>query len=472
MNRFILLLFVVITGSRVAISQENHYWSQQFGAVSSLMGGAMIAGVRDNSAAYYNPGALSFVEYANLSVDANIYKLDKILITDGAGSGINLNSAQLNIYPQIIAGMINYIKIHNLKFSYTILTRNFSNILMSARYTKNNPGNGGTEQRKYLGELDYVNQLNEQWFGLCMSYSVKDKLGLGVTLFGIYRGQTSGITDNYREITGNDSQSSFVVSNKTEAIKYMTIRMLAKFGLAWEAGRWRFGLSVTSPSFGIYGNGSVKREESYFITGAAQSDQRSIYSIFAENTSTTARYYHPLSIGIGIEYHAPKTRIAFSAEYFSKISSYYIMKPGNDAFVYPASIRDSSGMSRQIEEFLYTGAAAKPVLNIALGFDQSLGKRFNLLLGVRTDFSNYTTPDYAAGLIPKTGTWDFYYVSSGLSYRMTRQTMTVGFTYSFSPKVGIDPVVIVTPGSSSSSKAEVFAQSFGVVLGYTYYFPK
>ncbi len=99
------------------------------------MGGAMVGGVTDNSAVYYNPGALAFISNPSLSVDANVYKMDKIRISDGAGKDMNLNSAQLSVYPQIIAGMINLLKNSKFRFSYTILTRNHGNVLMNTRYT-------------------------------------------------------------------------------------------------------------------------------------------------------------------------------------------------------------------------------------------------------------------------------------------------------------------------------------------------
>ncbi|MCX6247356.1 MAG: hypothetical protein NTW10_06460 [Bacteroidetes bacterium] len=472
MKRCIFILSLLITCTQTILSQDNHYWSQQFGAVSSLMGGAMVAGVRDNSAAFYNPGALTFIDFPNLSVDANLYKLDKILITDGAGSGINLNSAQVNIYPQILTGMINYIKVPGLKFSYSILTRNFSNILMSTRYTKSEQGMQGSEPNRFLGEFNYVNQLNEQWFGLCASYKLKEGLGIGVTLFGVYRGQTFSITDNLREVSAADSISSLEITNNTESIKYMTFGFLAKFGLAWETGKWRFGVSLTTPSVGLYGNGSAKREESSYISSASSPVQKTPYYILAENTSTKARYYHPLAIGFGIEFHSPKTRVALSGEYFSKITSYYVLKPSSDPFVYPSGIRDSAGMSGKIDQFLYVGNAAKPVFNLGFGFSQALGKHFDLLLGARTDFSSYTQPEYVNELLPKTALWDLYYLSSGLSYHQTRQSITLGFSYSFSPSKQIDPVVILSPGSANTAKANAFQQSFGIVLGYTHYFPR
>ena len=88
------VLVIICIFSLAGYPQDNHYWSQQFGARATLMGGAMIGGVRDNSAIFYNPGAVPFIKYAGLSVNANIYKMDRIFIEDGAGEGVNLNSAK------------------------------------------------------------------------------------------------------------------------------------------------------------------------------------------------------------------------------------------------------------------------------------------------------------------------------------------------------------------------------------------
>ena len=52
----------------------------------------------------------------------------------------------------------------------------------------------------FVGAFDYVNQLDEQWLGIGTGYSVSDKLGIGATLFGIYRGQTYQRTNYVREV--------------------------------------------------------------------------------------------------------------------------------------------------------------------------------------------------------------------------------------------------------------------------------
>lgn len=36
-------------------AQDLHYWTNQFGTRSSLLGGAVVGGIKDNTAIFYNP---------------------------------------------------------------------------------------------------------------------------------------------------------------------------------------------------------------------------------------------------------------------------------------------------------------------------------------------------------------------------------------------------------------------------------
>src|SRR5210317_1961792 len=75
-----LFAFFLVFFSYPALSQDHHYWTQQFGSRSALMGGAVVGGVRDTSAGFYNPGALGFVNQPSLSVSANGYQLERLSI--------------------------------------------------------------------------------------------------------------------------------------------------------------------------------------------------------------------------------------------------------------------------------------------------------------------------------------------------------------------------------------------------------
>jgi len=70
-----------------AAHAQNHYWNQQFGAANTLTGGAEIAGVRDNTALFYNPGAMGFITTNKISLSANIYEAEMVKLKIVAGRG-------------------------------------------------------------------------------------------------------------------------------------------------------------------------------------------------------------------------------------------------------------------------------------------------------------------------------------------------------------------------------------------------
>ncbi len=468
MRRKFLLFILLVLLSCHAFPQDDHYWSQQFGANSTLMGGAVVAGVRDNSAIYYNPGALGFIQHPSLSVDANVYKIDKIFINDGVGNGVDLNSAQLWIYPQIISGLVNIVKNDRWKFSYALLTRQYSNVLMSTRYTqadfspdKYNPG------EKFIGAVDYNATLNEQWGGLGASFRINEHLSVGASVFISYRAQSYQFSNYLRDLLPSDSASMFLTLNNDKTLKYKTFSGLLKFGLAWQNKKWKIGLTVTTPRVQFFGNGNIQREESIVALDSAAGAGILVMDRLSD---IKAKYKSPLSIGAGFEYSGKKTRVTFSCEYFFAIKTYHLFETNSNPFVYPATM-DTGSVHTELQSFLHVTNAARAVFNIGLGFSQDLGEKFTFMLGARTDYSTYTLPTEGDKYLHNSDGWDIYHFTGGIAYHQKRNSVSLGFTYSFSPGVSFSNDDIILP-VEMSSPARVYVQSFGVIIGYTYYFPK
>jgi|WetSurMetagenome_2_1015567.scaffolds.fasta_scaffold81447_1 hypothetical protein len=473
----VLILLSGLFGSEIQVNgQDDHYWSQQYGAESTLLGGAMVGGANDNSAVYYNPGALAFITNPSLSIDANVYRIDKTLITDGAGKGLNLNSAQISIYPQIISGMLKLLRNDRFRFSYTLLTRNHNNILMNTRYTskasQSDPDNPIPSATTFIGALDYVNQLDEQWLGMGVGYSVSDKLGIGVTLFGIYRGQTYQLTNYVREVNYMDPYYNYATETNDEAVKYTTIGLLAKAGLSYISGRWKFGVTMTTPSLGLYGSGSIQRENSSIVVSENAADMIDNFLIMDSKSNVKAKYKHPLSVAVGIDYRSPKTRFVVSAEYFSRINTYHLIEPMSEPFVYPSSYLDSASIKPLINSYLHVENASKPVLNAGIGFSCLVAKQLTLLLGAYTDFSSYDKPPEADELLHGSGGWNIYHFSTGISYHKQKHTVTLGLSYAITPSEHIPPYAIINQSPELTNDALLSAKSYSIVLGYTYYFAR
>ena len=124
-------LFILAMLSGTGLLAQNQYWSQQYGAQSALLGGAVVAGVIDNSALYYNPSLLARIENGHLSVSANAFGFEIANLKNGAGNGLDLNSFQTLIYPQMISGMIKLKKAPRWKLAYGLLTRFHNRLKMS-----------------------------------------------------------------------------------------------------------------------------------------------------------------------------------------------------------------------------------------------------------------------------------------------------------------------------------------------------
>lgn len=468
-----LLISILIFNKPVSSSaQDNHYWAQQYGATSTLMGGAMTGGVSDNTAIYYNPGVLSFIDNTSLSVDANVYRMDKVVITDGAGSNVNLNSAQLSVYPQIISGMVNLLRESRFRFSYTMLTRNHGNLLMNARYSSGSPQPGSPEITNYVGGFDYVNQLIEQWFGAGAGYRISDNLGLGATVFASYRGQSYQLTNYVQEVQQVDDRNVFRTQTIDEAVKYSSFRLLAKLGLSLNTENLKLGITLTTPSIGLYGSGNVQRENSVITVSEFASDMTNNFLIMDRKTGVRANYRHPLSIAAGAEYMTGKSRLALSAEYYFKTNPYNLLDAASTPFVYPQAYLDSANYQPLINNYLDVETASKPVLNAGIGFSHELYKKLSLLLGASTDFTSYQKPESGNELMNSLGSVDIYHLSAGLSYLQNKQSVTLGFTYSFSPSEKVPPYTILNQNPDPVSSALISAHTYAIILGYTYYFSR
>jgi hypothetical protein len=121
---------------------------------------------------------------------------------------------------------------------------------------------------------------------------------------------------------------------------------------------------------------------------------------------------------------------------------------------------------------LHIENAARPVFNAAIGFSQVIYKRLTLLLGASTDFSSYDHPGEANELLHGFGGWDIYHIATGISYHKQKHTLSLGFSYAISPSKHIPPYTVINQTPDITNKALISAQTYSVVLGYTYYLAK
>ena len=266
----ILYLLLIGTG-HLAGAQEFNYWTQQVGSHSSLLNGAVTASVRDNSAIYYNPGALGFMTNSSLSVVGDLLYLRTQKIRNAAGTDIRFQNTNVDASPQIFSAIQNigeYISI-----TYGILTRKYHQMQFIARHEgyydvlESNPG-----EEYYRGAFDYYKRMREDWLGFGVGWRVHPHLGFGLSTFISVTSDdyNSNLSGNVFSLNPSLGVYEEVANNShREMLQYRNIGGLLVAGLAYEKGSFQAGLNITTPPVTLLflSRGNLDRESRVSIPG-------------------------------------------------------------------------------------------------------------------------------------------------------------------------------------------------------------
>ena len=189
--------------------QDRHYWDQAVGGKTALLGGIAVGGVRDYSATFYNPGAISFLSRDKLNVSFSMYGIKDYQFINGGGPSINSRYTRVSLFPSSLAGSLSFLGDSLDHFSYMIYGNAYSYVRVSERFEgyadviPSRPSSitgGGNlfEGNEFLinqGKLDVL----LQEVTVCLGYSrkISDNVGLGFTLLGAYRDQTKVRYESY-----------------------------------------------------------------------------------------------------------------------------------------------------------------------------------------------------------------------------------------------------------------------------------
>ena len=184
-----VFIFLII-GLAHGYGQENHYWFHNFGAVTSLKGGIDTGGIRNVAAAYYNPGALAFIDGEFFEGQADVISVDALSIKNAGGEMVNLDYFTADISPSMIA----YLKRSNKnpKFTYVFgaMTRYNSNLSFILEHEQlGNYLSPATREDVFQGQLRYDNRVRESWVMSSAAYKITDRIGIGLGAYVFIRTQ-------------------------------------------------------------------------------------------------------------------------------------------------------------------------------------------------------------------------------------------------------------------------------------------
>jgi hypothetical protein len=226
----------------------------------------------------------------------------------------------------------------------------------------------------------------------------------------------------------------------TQQFEYKNYRLLAKAGLGADLDPLTIGITLTTPSLSISGNGSSL--VNLLNTGEGSNEETTFIANFQQDV--TARHHLPLAIGIGAGYRLGKHRLHFSAEWYDEVQRYDIL----DTEDFTAQ---SSG-----ETFVnQVSSELKSIVNYGMGAEFYMDENLDLFISYVTDFSA-AVPNSQTNLT--VSTWDIYHLSGGASFSIGRSEFTLGINYAFGSGEVREPVNI-PEGGIKNTLVDIFEES-------------
>jgi hypothetical protein len=341
---------------------------------------------------------------------ATVFGMETVKVTSTDAGQDAVSSRRIGPEPSLFAGTL---PVHWLggRWAYSLLTRQKSDFRLTERegLVIGLPGQTTIDSLSVGGETLFDQYLSEQWGGLTWAKTLRDNLGLGATLYGVYRSQTTSRRQTVEAIGGGGYGASLI---DWSDIHYSTFRVLAKLGLEANLGQTSLGLAFTTQSLPLFGSGEILVNR--VVVG--DTDLDGIDNSSAEvrhGEDLDAEYDSPFSIALGGSHTWEKMTVHASAEYFLKIDEYNVM----EASAPPTS----------------PGVTTYPV-----AFEHGLNDVFNWGVGVEKRFSEKTTgyvsfiTDRSAARKPRTpydisvSTWDIYHLNGGVAFTLLNTDLTLG----------------------------------------------
>ncbi len=469
--RALLALLLICAGLS---AQDNHYWTHQFGTRSALMGGAVIGGVSDTSAVYYNPARLGWVNNDSLKVSADGYQLSILTLTDGAGAGRNITSTQGDIVPLTGSGVFLFEQA-NIGLGFQILARQFFNARASTRVERRDnviedtrsPGN-----EHYIGSFQFDTSTEEYWAGLGFGWAITDWLAIGITHWGALRFETRGVNITTRAV--NDTGQTFGAGNAA-GWDVWNVRMLWKAGISMQFDGLKMGMTLTTPSLNMFGSGTVWQQisvDDLDIDGNGSSDE---FEANDRRDGVATEVRSPLSIASGVEYDFGPVLLGFAWEWFLPVGRYKVAAPqGDKAFIIGPFPSQSS------RKLLTVHDGKRGAFNGVIGMEARFHANWTGFWSMRTD-ANADYLGFGNDLHLGMATWNLFHFATGISFT-TRQDdnspkheLMLGLQFALGSGTTQQPINFDNPREDElltgyRKRIDISYFSVSLLVGYTYYF--
>lgn len=320
------LLFSVIacvTFPSSVYAQNGHYWTQHYGTKSMLLSGSVIGGVDDLGAVFYNPSRLTSIESPAFIISADVYEISNLKLEDTFGDKFNSKSSDIGTVPSLTAGTfkVPFMKKHH--FGWAILSRHNEDLGFSFRNDRDDEDFPGIEQAVDLNyNFDISNRLNEQWTGFAWAHEPGKEFSVGASVF-LSRVKLS--KSNSIDFQVLSDLNDLVIYRYYRNASFLQYGIVMKFGMSKRLGNNSVvGVTLLTPTIKLTGDASYRYEE--FYNGLdSSSTTPDIYTVDVQD-DLDMEYRTPWAIGAGYSIPWKRNLIHFSAEWFSSVSAYDIVK--------------------------------------------------------------------------------------------------------------------------------------------------
>ncbi len=438
----------LLFSSTLIYSQEDNYWTQQYGTRSTLLGGAVIGSVSDLSATFYNPGAIALFPDIKFIISAQAYQYDKYTVVNGAGEGRDLDYSSITPSATFVAFNIPLKFLRDDKIVVSALTRQTNQIEFNTRIIDSVEVVGSSAGLEdFAGGTEYYQNFKDVWVGITYSTKFSEVIGLGFTGYVSVKNYSNKDIVILQALKDDGDIASFT---KIYNYSYNNWRTLLKAGLGINLSPLTIGLSLTTPSLNILGTGSVGTH--LFVSGIdSTSNFTSNYQedIKSENKSSWAA-------GFGAAYRIGKYKFHFSAEWYDAVNKFYVL--------------DTAPFESQSSGDVYTNdltQQTKSIINYGLGVDYFAADSLIFSASFISDYS--AKSDEIVLDQPQSLGLNLFHFSAGTTFRIWKSLLTLGLVYTYGSESIGEKIDLVAGGNDDiTNEAELDYSQIKVLLGFEF----
>ncbi len=414
-----VLSFILLNMAALLAQTDAHYWTHQFGAKGLLMNGAVIASTEDETAVFYNPGAMTSEDDFNLSLSFLTPSYSILKTKNYLGEGNTVSDKNLGFAPGLGSLGFNPFGSKRVRMAITSFTRFKSNISFRGRVVDEV---AGSPNALFIGNLEFKRNLSERWTGLGASLKLTNFLSVGISQFMTFHSENSTFAIQ-KELVDRNNPTSLNLGWRSR-LKYSFSAkggMLTKAGVLLRLGKIKIGATLTTPTY------------NYFLSSASyEFDDLKTYgqdsTVLFSNLNNTGLqdYKTPLSIGFGMDFPFRRSHISFSLEYFKGVDTYTIINDLDDPF---------NGLSTiGIENRIHVATGNRQLINFSIGSEIKLREKLSLIWGFRTDFNQRKISQDLETLQFLSTTPNIYHFSIGSSIEVWSSKFSFGLDFGIGRK--------------------------------------